>query len=95
MWGFRELNDEELTKVLGGSVGKNIRMIRNHFCLSQDQLADKLYVTRQSVSKWENEVDLPDLATMMKIREKLDVSIDDLVDLSEVDILDKLKKNSN
>lgn len=37
-------------------LGKQIRKYRTEQHLSQDELADKIYVTRQTVSNWENEV---------------------------------------
>lgn len=37
-------------------IGKQIRKYRTEFEMSQDDLADKVYVTRQTISNWENEV---------------------------------------
>ena len=37
-------------------IGKQIRKYRVEAKLSQDELADKVYVTRQTISNWENEV---------------------------------------
>ena len=37
-------------------IGKQIRKYRTELKWSQDDLADKIYVTRQTISNWENEV---------------------------------------
>lgn len=37
-------------------IGKQIRKYRMEAKLSQDEMADKVYVTRQTISNWENEV---------------------------------------
>ncbi|GKQ42394.1 hypothetical protein RD055328_03170 [Companilactobacillus sp. RD055328] len=47
--------------------------------LSQEQLADKLYVSRQAVSKWEKADSTPDLDKVIQIAKILDVSLDELV----------------
>lgn len=48
--------------------------------LSQEQLADKLGVTRQAISKWESNQSIPDMEKIMKLCEILDCSLDELVD---------------
>lgn len=48
--------------------------------LSQEQLADKLGVSRQAVSKWESNQSVPDMEKIMKLCEILDCSLDELVD---------------
>ena len=47
--------------------------------LSQEQLADRLGVTRQSVSKWESGTAMPELAKLIALSEAFGVSIDYLV----------------
>jgi transcriptional regulator with XRE-family HTH domain len=60
------------------NIGKNIRRLRRCSDLTQCQLADKLGVTAQAVSKWENNMCIPDVALLPKIAELFGVSIDDL-----------------
>ena len=60
------------------SVGKNIKRLRRERGITQMELADKLAVTYQAVSKWERCVNSPDIATIPKIAELFDVSIDEL-----------------
>lgn len=47
--------------------------------LSQEQLADQLGVTRQSVSKWESDAAMPELGKLIALSEKFAVSVDYLV----------------
>ena len=60
-------------------VGKNIRRLREAKGMTQEQLAEKLNVTRQAVSNWENEKTQPDIDTLHKISQELDASIEELI----------------
>jgi len=53
--------------------------------MSQEQLAEKLNVSRQSISKWERDEALPDLYNLESISEIFDVSIDYLVKNISID----------
>ena len=53
--------------------------------LSQEQLADKLCVSRQAITKWENDRGIPDINNLQCIANLFDVSIDSLVS-NQVDI---------
>ena len=65
----------------------NIKKLREEKNLTQQQLADKLYVSRQTVCRWENGSRCPDLLTAKKLALELDVSMDELVsDENENDI---------
>ena len=46
--------------------------------LSQEQLAEKLDMSRQAISKWESGASYPDMATIMKLCKILNCSLDDL-----------------
>lgn len=60
-------------------VGKNIKKIREEKGLTQEALAEKLNVTRQAVSNWENEKTQPDIDTLHKIADILEVDIEQLI----------------
>ena len=62
------------------SVGKNLKNIRKKNNITQDELAEKLSVTRQAVSNWENGKTEPDIETLTKIAQIFNISIDELVD---------------
>lgn len=53
--------------------------LRKQAGLSQEQLADRLGVTRQSVSKWESGTALPELVKLISLSEMFDISLDYLV----------------
>ena len=63
-------------------LGKKIRQLRFKAGLTQEQLAERLGLVPQSISKWENAVAMPDIATLPLLAEIFGVSIDDLFDLS-------------
>lgn len=59
--------------------GENIRKAREEMGITQQTLADKLYVTRQAVSRWENGSRYPDLLTAKALAKSLDTTLDDLL----------------
>lgn len=59
--------------------GENIRKAREEKGITQQTLADQLYVTRQAVSRWENGSRYPDLLTAKALARALDTSLDDLL----------------
>ena len=62
-------------------LGKKIKQYRFKSGLTQEQLAEKLGIGAQSVSKWENSVAMPDISTLPLLAEIFGISIDDLFDL--------------
>lgn len=61
------------------TIGEKICILRRNAGLSQDELAEKLDVSRQSVSKWESSKALPDSAKVLSLAELFDVSTDFLL----------------
>ena len=59
--------------------GENVRKAREEMGITQQTLADKLYVTRQAVSRWENGSRYPDLLTSKSLAKALDTSLDELL----------------
>lgn len=64
-------------------IGKKIRLLRLSKGLTQEQLAEKLSVTSQSVSKWENCVTAPDIGLLPQISVELGVTIDELFSMTD------------
>ena len=60
-------------------VGQNIKKFREEKGLRQEDLAEQLHVTRQAVSNWENGKTQPDLETLQKIAQVLEVSVEELI----------------
>ncbi len=67
-------------------IGKQIRKYRTEQKLSQDELADRIYVTRQTISNWENDRNYPDIRSLVLLSNVFGISLDILVkgDLGEM-----------
>ncbi len=61
------------------SLGETIYRLRTEKSLSQGDLAEMLEVSRQSISKWENNSAVPDLEKIIRLSEIFEVSLDELV----------------
>lgn len=75
------MNPEKISKLI-----KNIRKKNN---LSQQKFADRYGVTYQAVSKWEREVNIPDIAILKQICDDYNVDLNSLLDTKD----EKVKKN--
>lgn len=60
------------------TINDNIRRLRTETGLSQEELSEKLGVSRQAVSKWENGVTSPDISLLPLLADVLDVTVDSL-----------------
>lgn len=67
-------------------LGKQIKKYRNNINLSQEQLAERVFVSRQTISNWENDKNYPDIKSLLLLSEVFEVSLDDLIkeDLEEM-----------
>ena len=65
------------------TLGEKIKDFRTSAGLSQEQLADKLSVSRQAITKWENDRGIPDIQNLQCIANLFDVSIDSLLNRPE------------
>ncbi len=61
------------------TLGKRIAENRKRMKLTQDQLAERLGITAQAVSKWENDQSCPDIAMLPKLAEIFGISTDELL----------------
>ena len=50
-------------------IGKYLSALRKYYKITQDELANRLNVTRQAISKWETGVTIPDIELLMKLSE--------------------------
>lgn len=71
---------EEERSVTVMSVGENIAYFRKKLGLTQEMLSERIGVTAQAVSKWENGRSLPDIGLLPVIAECFSVSLDELFD---------------
>lgn len=60
-------------------IGKQIKKFRTEQRLSQDELAERIYVTRQTISNWENDRNYPDVRSLVLLSNVFGVSLDILV----------------
>ena len=60
-------------------LGNQIKKYRSELQLSQDQLAEHIYVSRQTISNWENEKSYPDVNSLVLLSEVFKTSIDNLI----------------
>ena len=60
-------------------LGKQIRRYRNERSFSQETLAEKVYVSRQTISNWENGKSYPDVNSLVLLSEAFEVSLDKLI----------------
>lgn len=61
-------------------IGKFIKKLREDNNLTQKELADKLGVTFQAVSKWENGKNVPDIAILKQMSDEFHVNIDEILE---------------
>ena len=71
-----------------------IMNLRKKACMSQEELADKLNVSRQSVSKWESAQSIPDLDKIIALSKIFSVSTDFLLK-DEIEMQDPIEDNIN
>lgn len=60
-------------------IGTQIRKYRLASEMSQEELAEKIYVTRQTISNWENGKNYPDVKSLLLLSSLFDISLDILV----------------
>ena len=60
-------------------LGSQIKKHRGELKLSQDALAEKIYVSRQTISNWETEKNYPDVNSLIRMSEVFGVSVDVLL----------------
>lgn len=60
-------------------LGNQIKKYRTGMQLSQEELADQIYVTRQTVSNWENDKSYPDIHSLLLLSTFFHVSLDQLI----------------
>ncbi len=69
-------------------ISTQIKKYRNAMELSQEDLAEKIYVTRQTISNWENEKSYPDIHSLLLLSSLFNVSLDQLIK-GDVEIMKK------
>lgn len=60
-------------------LGKQIKKHRQEVQLSQEKLANRVYVSRQTISNWENDKSYPDVNSLVLLSEIFQISLDNLI----------------
>lgn len=80
------------------TLGQKLKEIRKRFGLSQEQLAEIMNVSRQAITKWENDGGIPDVSNLQELSKVFGITVDYLLNddnglpaLSMIKALDKDK----
>ncbi len=78
------------------SLGSNLFQIRKKAGLSQEVVAEKLGVSRQTISKWETDETVPDIYQSKRLAKLYNLSLDELIEFDiDVKEIEKIIKNTN
>lgn len=72
-------------------LGKQIKKYRQEAQLSQEELANRIYVSRQTISNWENDKSYPDVNSLVLLSEIFQISLDKLIK-GDIDIMKEVIK---
>ncbi|MBE5817245.1 MAG: helix-turn-helix transcriptional regulator [Clostridiales bacterium] len=75
-------------------IGKKLKEARENAGLTQDQVAEAIMVSRQTVSNWENSKSLPDIISILKFSDLYKISVDELLK-SDKNVQKKIEKDTN
>lgn len=76
-------------------LGKQIKMHRQEAHLSQEELANRVYVSRQTISNWENDKSYPDVNSLVLLSEIFQISLDNLIK-GDIEVMkDVIQKRRN
>lgn len=75
-------------------IGEKLKNSRLNAGMTQEQIAEKINVSRQTISNWENGKSLPDVISLIKISDLYQISLDDLLK-GDGKMMDKIKKDTD
>jgi len=75
------------------NISNTIKEQRNRLSLSQDEQGERIYVSRQTISSWENDKTYPDVHSLVLLSQVFDMTIDNLIK-GDIEIMEqKIEKN--
>lgn len=77
--------------------GQRFQRLRKNAGLTQEDIATKLNITSQAVSKWENDISAPDISVLLELSEMLNVSVEQILGkepMADV-VISKTKRDVN
>lgn len=77
------------------TLGEKLKSARKSVGLTQEQLAEKLLVSRQAITKWEADKGMPDIENLKQLSKLLNISIDYLLDSGETIDLSVIREEIN
>lgn len=84
----------EIGQEVNMELNKQIKKYRKLLNLSQEELAEKVFVTRQTISNWENNKSYPDIHSLLLLSKIFNVSLDQLIK-GDIDIMKEEIKSTN
>ena len=69
------------------TLGNKLKEIRNRFGYSQEDLASLINVSRQAITKWENDSGIPDISNLQELSKVFGVTVDSLLNDEELPLL--------
>lgn len=79
LFSKKENDETNEQQTINETLGSRIAAARKRKGYTQEEFSDLLGVTPQAVSKWENDLSCPDILSLPKISELLDISLDELL----------------
>lgn len=76
------------------SIGEKLKNARTERNLTQEEVAEKIGVSRQTVSNWENEKALPEISSIINLSEIYNISLDELLKGNK-EILRKIENDTS
>lgn len=77
------------------TLGEKLKSARKSMGLTQEQLSEKLLVSRQAITKWESDKGIPDIENLKQLSKMLCISIDYLLDNGESTDLSVIREEIN
>lgn len=75
-------------------IGKKLKEARLGAKLTQEQVAERLFVSRQTISNWENEKSYPDIVSVVRLSDLYSISLDELLK-GDVKMLEHLEESTD
>lgn len=75
-------------------IGKKLKAARQEAGLTQEQAAERLFVSRQTISNWENEKTYPDITSVVRLSDLYSISLDELLK-GDVKMLEHLEESTD
>lgn len=76
-------------------IGENIRFYRQQHDLSQEELAEKMDTSRQTISSWENGKTYPNIQSLISLSNIFNTSVEDLIKEEIEDMKQSVERNTH